>query len=77
MVQQSNAFASKILANQLKELSQNDESGFSVGLENDNSMFKWNVIFNGPEDTPYEGGYFKATLKFPDDFPNNPPEMTF
>ena len=25
----------------------------------------------------YEGGYFKATLKFPDDFPNNPPTMVF
>lgn len=29
----------------------------------------------GPEDTPYEGGYFMATLKFPHDYPNSPPEM--
>ena len=28
-------------------------------------------------DTLYEGGYFKATLAFPPDFPNNPPEMRF
>ena len=40
-------------------------------------MFKWNVIFEGPEDSLYEGGYFKAVLEFPDDFPNNPPSMTF
>ena len=40
-------------------------------------MFKWNVIFEGPEDSLYEGGYFKAVLEFPDDFPNNPPNMTF
>ncbi len=24
-----------------------------------------------------EGGFFKATLKFPEDFPNSPPEMRF
>lgn len=25
----------------------------------------------------YEGGFFKAKLEFPKDFPNNPPTMTF
>jgi ubiquitin-conjugating enzyme E2 G1 len=29
----------------------------------------------GPAGTLYEGGMFKATLKFPDDFPNSPPEV--
>ena len=40
-------------------------------------MFLWDVVFEGPQDTLYEGGYFKAQLKFPDDYPNNPPTMTF
>lgn len=31
----------------------------------------------GPPDTLYEGGFFKATLHFPEDFPNMPPEMRF
>ena len=31
----------------------------------------------GPDGTLYEGGFFKARLKFPKDFPNMPPEMTF
>ena len=35
------------------------------------------MVFEGPEDTLYEGGYFRAQLKFPDDFPNNPPDMIF
>ena len=34
-------------------------------------------MFEGPDDTLYEGGYFKATLKFPDDYPNSPPVMQF
>lgn len=55
----------------------NDDLGASIGLVDDNDLFKWSVIFEGPEETLYEGGYFKAELKFPDDYPNNPPEMKF
>jgi len=46
-------------------------------LVDDTNLFKWSVIFEGPEDTLYEGGYFRAEMKFPDDYPNNPPEMKF
>jgi hypothetical protein len=28
--------------------------GASIGLENDNDIFLWNVIFEGPADTLYE-----------------------
>ena len=53
-----------------------EEDGISVGLI-DNDIFRWNVVFPGPEKTLYEGGFFKATLTFPEDFPQNPPEMKF
>ena len=32
----------------------NNELGASIGLEDDNNMFLWNVIFEGPSDTLYE-----------------------
>ena len=35
------------------------------------------MIFEGPEDSLYEGGYFKTQIRFPDDYPNSPPEMKF
>ena len=54
-----------------------DDLHASIGLENDDDLFLWNIVFEGPEDSLYEGGYFKAQLKFPDDYPNNPPSMTF
>ncbi len=50
--------------------------GISVGPKDDN-LFVWEVLMVGPPGTLYEGGFFKATLKFPDDFPNSPPEMRF
>ena len=70
-------YAMNILARQLRDVQQNDDLGASIGLENDDDLFLWNIVFEGPEDTLYEGGYFKATLKFPDDYPNNPPVMNF
>mmetsp|Transcript_11818 Transcript_11818/g.31978 ORF Transcript_11818/g.31978 Transcript_11818/m.31978 type:complete len:134 (+) Transcript_11818:80-481(+) len=37
----------------------------------------WEIMLIGPSETMYEGGFFKATLEFPPDFPNMPPEMRF
>ena len=65
------------MAKQLRDVQQNDDLGASIGLEKDDDLFFWNVLFEGPADTLYEGGFFRATLKFPDDYPNNPPEMKF
>lgn len=62
-----------MLAKQLKDCQDRDDISASIGLENDDDLFLWNVVFEGPENTLYEGGYFKAQLKFPDDYPNNPP----
>lgn len=35
-----------------------DEIGASVGLENEDDLFTWNVIFEGPTDTLYEVSVF-------------------
>ena len=73
----SNKQAQLILAKQLKDCQNNDSLGASIGLEKDDDMFLWNIMFEGPEDTLYEGGYFKAQLKFPQDYPMSPPKMKF
>jgi len=69
--------ARQLLKKQLVELSKDAENGFSVGLEDEQDMFKWRVCFEGPADSLYEGGLFTAVLDFPQDFPNSPPKMTF
>ena len=48
-----------------------------MGLIDDNDVYKWSVLFTCPEDTLFEGGFFKAILTFPEDYPQNPPEMRF
>ena len=59
------------------ELSKNPPDGVSIGLGEDDNIFEWEVLMIGPADTFYEEGFFKAKLVFPQDFPNNPPKMTF
>ncbi|OBZ74651.1 Ubiquitin-conjugating enzyme E2 G1 [Grifola frondosa] len=40
-------------------------------------MYEWEIMIIGPPDTIYEGGFFKARLTFPEDFPLSPPKMRF
>ena len=36
------------------EIMQNDDIGASIGLENDDNFFLWNIVFEGPTETLYE-----------------------
>ena len=58
------------------ELTKSPPEGVSVGLKDDN-LFHWTVMIVGPSGTSCEGGFFKAEIKFPENFPNLPPEMRF
>lgn len=69
--------ARELLKRQMIELQKDDSSGFSVGLVDDSDWFNWRVCFEGPPDTMYQEGLFTAILKFPQDFPNSPPDMRF
>ena len=69
-------YGATLLMKQLRELSKNPNESFSVGMDGEN-IFKWNVLIVGPPDSLYEGGFFKAVIEFPDDFPNSPPVLTF
>ena len=51
--------------------------GIRARLVNDENMFEWEVALFGPPDTLYQGGYFKAHMKFPRDYPYSPPSVRF
>ncbi|KAI9229799.1 MAG: ubiquitin-conjugating enzyme/RWD-like protein [Piptocephalis tieghemiana] len=69
--------AVKRLMTEYRELTTNAPEGICAGPIDENDFFLWEAIISGPEGTPYEGGVFSATLKFPSDYPLNPPVMTF
>lgn len=71
-----NASALRALALEYRSLEEDPVEGFKVKVVSDN-MFLWEVALFGPPDTLYQGGYFKANLKFPADYPYNPPSVRF
>ena len=51
--------------------------GCTFGLFNEDDFYRWIVTFIGPKDSLYKGGMFYLELKFPKDYPNNPPQINF
>ncbi|KZT66751.1 ubiquitin-conjugating enzyme [Daedalea quercina L-15889] len=66
-----------LLRRQLTELKKRPLEGFSAGLVDDNNFYEWEIMIIGPPDTLYEGGFFRARLSFPEEYPLQPPKMKF
>ena len=41
------------------------------------SLFKWEAVIFGPDDTIWEGGCFNLTLEFTEQYPNKAPKVKF
>jgi ubiquitin-conjugating enzyme E2 R len=67
--------AERVLMNEYKTLSK--ETWTNISLLNDN-IFEWSVALMplNPESL-YYGGYFKAIMKFPSNYPYSPPSFQF
>ncbi|ULU09687.1 hypothetical protein L3Y34_014226 [Caenorhabditis briggsae] len=68
--------AMRALSMELKNLQSQPVEGFTIDVNEDN-MFLWSVGIYGPPMTLYQGGYFKATIRFPSNYPYQPPSMKF
>jgi len=66
-----------LLRRQLNEVMKKPVEGFSAGLVDDNNLLEWEVLIIGPPDTLYDGGFLKARLTFPPEYPLLPPKMKF
>ena len=40
-------------------------------------LFNWEAVIIGPHESPYEGGLFKLSLKFTQEYPFKPPAVRF
>ncbi|KAF8637095.1 hypothetical protein AX17_003000 [Amanita inopinata Kibby_2008] len=61
---------------ELAELKKSPPEGIRVQT-NEEDMLDVTGIIQGPEGTPYAGGYFKVKFKFTDEFPAAPPKCWF
>lgn len=66
------------LLKDVKEIIQNPLSENGIYYFHDEAdMLKGYACIIGPEDTPYFGGYYFFELKFPFDYPHNPPKVLY
>ncbi|GJQ14761.1 hypothetical protein GpartN1_g6552.t1 [Galdieria partita] len=68
--------ARRRLIRDFKKLQQDPPSGCS-GAPCENDIMRWNAVILGPEDSIWEGGTFKLTFQFTEDYPNKPPTVKF
>ncbi|XP_020652088.1 ubiquitin-conjugating enzyme E2 R2 isoform X1 [Pogona vitticeps] len=77
MAQQQVSSSQKALMLELKGLQEEPVEGFRITLVDESDLYNWEVAIFGPPNTLYEGGYFKAHIKFPMDYPYSPPTFRF
>jgi ubiquitin-conjugating enzyme E2 A len=68
--------ARRRLIRDLKKLKTDPPHGVSAAPSADN-IFSWQAIIFGPEDTEWEGGTFKLSMDFTEEYPNKPPTVKF
>lgn len=66
--------ARKRLTREYKSISQNPPP-YITAHPSESNILEWHYIITGPEDTPYHGGQYWGTLKFPPDYPFAPPAI--
>uniref|UniRef100_A0A674BWU3 E2 ubiquitin-conjugating enzyme n=1 Tax=Salmo trutta TaxID=8032 RepID=A0A674BWU3_SALTR len=71
------ASSQKALMLEMKSLQEEPVEGFRITLVDESDLYNWEVAIFGPPNTHYEGGYFKARIKFPIDYPYSPPAFRF
>lgn len=66
----------KRIFRELHNLDKDPHPDVRVYPSEENSLF-WNLLFKGPEGTPYSGYIFQAYATFPDEYPRQPPIFRF
>lgn len=68
---------SKRIKNEFCEIAKKRPPGIAVWQDDPDDVFVWRVLMAGPTNSPYAGGVFEITLRFPKNYPFAPLDLTF
>ncbi|KAL9094784.1 MAG: hypothetical protein Q9165_003055 [Trypethelium subeluteriae] len=62
---------------ELSEVTSDPPAGTKVRLVEESDVHIWEILMDGPEQSPYSGGHFKLLLTLPKEYPFKPPVLNF
>ena len=65
------------IAKEIADIKSDIHSNVTVEPVRDDDLTHLRGIFNGPPDTPYEGGTYSVDIRIPSEYPFRPPMMKF
>ena len=69
--------AARRIEREYKEIKDDPPANCSAGPICENDCYNWEALIFGPEDSPFTGGIFTLSIRFPSDYPFKPPIVTF
>lgn len=65
------------LQRETSEMETDPPLGCTAGPVSNTDLFSWEAMIFGPPDSPFQGGAFRLSIRFPTDYPFSPPIVTF
>ena len=66
--------ATKRLNKEYKSIQANPPP-YIIAHPSEDNILEWHYVLTGPQDTPYEGGQYHGLLRFPPQYPFQPPSI--